>query len=139
MTESASGRSRPAGQTTGSAERPAQQVSGPLLTFDLNQEAERLRHEDAWLKGDHNAKTLVKGAEERVVLVVLKAGAHLAPHHAPSAFTVQVLAGQIEFSAAGQVVQLHPGSLLALESGLTHAVTANAESTFLLTLGAVTE
>lgn len=122
------------GVTHGSAERPARRLAGPLLTFDLAGQSAQVRQEASWQQHGHDAKTLVKGQGLRVVLISLQAGAALAEHRAPGPITLHVLRGQVEVHAAGQMVTLPVGQVLALEAGLPHAVQAVMESDVLLTL-----
>lgn len=63
------------GETTATEERLAQQLVGPALTFDLDAEITRLRWEEAWQRGNHNAKTLVKDDDVRIILIAMKSGA----------------------------------------------------------------
>jgi len=66
--------SHPPGETTGTGERPPQRMTAPVLAFDLAHEVARLHEQTAWRQGDRNAKTLVKEADFRVVLIALRAG-----------------------------------------------------------------
>lgn len=104
-----------------------------MLSFDLNAEIEQLRKEDAW-QGGRNSKTLVKHADFRVVLTVLKSGARLHEHRAPGRISVQTVAGHIRMHVEGKVFDLPAGHLLALERGIVHDVEALEDSAFLLTI-----
>jgi hypothetical protein len=61
--------------TGGSDERAARAMSGPLLRFELLEEAATLRTETSFVEGDRNARTLTKAGAFRLVLVVFRAGA----------------------------------------------------------------
>ena len=128
------GRDRPLGETTGSAERPVQHLAGPTLTFDLAAEARQLRAEDAWRRGEHNAKTLMKEADFRVVLVAAKSGGRMREHQAPGRLSIQTLSGRVRVHLQGESVDLPVGHLLTLEPGIAHDVEALVESDFLLTI-----
>ena len=106
---------------------------GPFLEHDLMNAIDELRREPAWQTG-RNARTLVKYADFRVVLTVLKAGERTQEHAVQARISVQALAGHIRVGAAGHTFDLHPGRLLALDRGVTHAVEAVEESAFLLTI-----
>lgn len=108
-------------------------LESPMLSFDLNAEIEQLRKEDAW-QGGRNSKTLVKHADFRVVLTVLKSGARLHEHRAPGRISVQTVAGHIRMHVEGKVFDLPAGHLLALERGIVHDVEALEDSAFLLTI-----
>ncbi len=128
------GRSRPLGETTGTSERPAQHLAGPTLTFDLAAETRQLRAEEAWHRGEHNAKTLMKEADFRVVLVAAKSGGRMHEHQAPGRLSIQTLSGRIRIHLHSGSVDLPAGHLLTLEPGIVHDVEALAESDFLLTI-----
>ena len=105
----------------------------PFLEFDLTVEVNRLHRETTWNTGQ-NAKTLMKYDDFRVVLTVLKAGAHIPEHQTSGRISVHVLSGHIRLNASGRAFDLRPGSLLALDQGAHHAIEALQESAFLLTI-----
>ncbi len=122
------------GATTGSSRRPAEHLAGPLLTFDLAHELERLRREPSYQQGSRNADTLVHEPNFRIVLVAMKPGERLQEHHAAARISIQVLAGRVRLQLLDRTVDLPAGHLLALEASIEHDVEALEESGFLLTL-----
>ena len=106
------------------------------LTFDLTAECEALRSEESWARGDRNAKTLVKEPGFRVVLVALRAGAHLAEHAVHEQATVQVLSGHVTIAVSGRRLDVAPGGLVALEPRVAHDIEALEASALLLTIAA---
>ena len=114
--------------------RPDRPVAAPVLEFRLDEQVERLRREPAWRSGTRDAITLAKGPVLRVVLTVLRAGAHLDEHRAPGPLTLQLLSGSLRFQAAGETRALAPGMLVVLDAALPHRVEAVEDSAFLLTL-----
>jgi quercetin dioxygenase-like cupin family protein len=125
---------RPPGETTGTPDRPAQQLAAPVMPFNLAAEVAALRSESAWTDGERNAKTLVKQPDFRVVLTVMKAGTRLAYHEAAARLTVHVLSGRLRMQLLGTTEELGHGHLLALDRDVRHDVEALEESAFLLTL-----
>jgi quercetin dioxygenase-like cupin family protein len=115
-------------------ERTARFRLEELHLFDLEGTLQRLRSVPEYAANGRNGTTLVKNAELRVVLEVLRKGAGLAEHRAPGAITVQVLEGEIQFSVGDSVHTLHPGELLVLPDCRPHAVKAALDSAFLLTI-----
>jgi quercetin dioxygenase-like cupin family protein len=105
------------------------------ITFDLLTLDSELRKHDAYLREGHTARTLVRKADLRVVLVVMQAGARMAEHGADETASVHALSGHVRLRLAEKVVELAAGRLLVIERGLRHDVEAVAESAFLLTLG----
>ena len=122
------------GHTTGSPERPAQQLTGPMLHFDLAAEIGALQQESSWQQGDRDSKTLVKEGDFRAVLTVMRSGARLARHETAARFTLQVLQGSLSVAIEGQTLTLAPGHVLALNHDVPHDVTALTDCAFLLTL-----
>jgi quercetin dioxygenase-like cupin family protein len=111
-------------------ERP---LAARLLQFSLPNEIARLKSESDWT-GGKRAITLVNEGNLRVVLIALLAGGALDEHVAAGAFTAQVLAGSVRFTAGEETRTLTTGDLLALEAGLSHDVRAVDECVLLLTL-----
>jgi quercetin dioxygenase-like cupin family protein len=124
-----------AGETSGSPQRAAQQLSGAWLAFDLAAEAAQLRYERGYQEGDRNANTLVKAPNFRIVLTALRAGARLQAHQTAGAVAIQTVQGQLLLHVGGVQVDLPTGHLLALEPGVAHDVEAAGDSVFLLTIG----
>jgi quercetin dioxygenase-like cupin family protein len=126
------------GATTGSPQRPAQQLTGEALVFDLAQRAEQLRREPAWERGGRNAITLAKEGDLRVVLTVLRAGSRLREHAVEGPFTIQTISGRVRLQLPDrgpeQAIELSAGQLAAVARGLAHDVEALEESAFLLTI-----
>ena len=108
-------------------------MAASFLEFDLPAEIHRLRAETTWSTG-HNARTLAKYDDFRVVLIALCANARMPEHKTEGRISVHVLAGHIQVKAAGRTFNLRPGGLLALDRGLPHEVEALEESALLLTI-----
>lgn len=90
----------------------------------------------------HAARTIVRTQDLRVVLIAIRAGAHIAEHVAQATASIQVVSGRVRIRLPrlarqheDRFEELAPGRLLAIESGLAHAVEALEDSTVLLTLG----
>ncbi len=108
-------------------------LAGPFLEFDLTAEIARLHSEATWTHGQ-NARTLVKHDDVRIIVIALRAQAHIAEHKTDGRISVHVLVGRIRLNADGRTFDLRPGSLLALDQGVPHGIEALEESAFLLTL-----
>lgn len=116
------------------AQRLPEATGSPYLSFDLQAELHRLRTEDHPWQAGRNAKTLVKYPNFRILLIGLRAGAHMAEHHAAGAISVQTISGHVLIRAAGRAFDLPEGQLLALEREIPHDVEALAESAILVTI-----
>ncbi|HET7854097.1 MAG TPA: cupin domain-containing protein [Candidatus Methylomirabilis sp.] len=114
--------------------RPDRPGVAPLLSFRIEDELARLKHEPTWLTGSRNAITLVKKGALRMVLTALRKGTKLHEHHASGSLTLQVVSGSVRFQAAERTLEMGTGEVVVLESGVKHEVEALEESAFLLTL-----
>jgi quercetin dioxygenase-like cupin family protein len=103
--------------------------------FDLVALERELRLEDQYELNGHTARTLIRTADLRVVLLVMKSTARIPEHHADETASIQLLSGRIRLALPSHEVELRTGQLLALGAGIRHDVQALEDSAFLLTLG----
>lgn len=118
------------------SQKPLNMLSpdAPLSTWDLRVLVRQLKSGEAWRTSERQTMPLFRTERMRVMLIALRAGAALSSHRADGPITVQVLEGRITFSAESQVVTLTEGQVLSLQAGLPHAVEAQEEAVFLLTV-----
>jgi quercetin dioxygenase-like cupin family protein len=112
-------------------------VTDPLINIDLEQALAMLRASDAYLSASHAAKTIVKNAGIRVVLVALKPGGRMHEHQASAEITVQGFQGRAMFTVEDRSIPLAPGVLIAVAPDVRHSVLSEDESAFILTIGGV--
>ncbi|MGE0871725.1 MAG: hypothetical protein AB7P03_24410 [Kofleriaceae bacterium] len=112
-------------------------------TFDLAAITEEMRQEAEYHHGHgHTARTIVRAHDLRVVLIAIRAGAHIKEHVAQATATLQVVSGRVRIRLPRLARQhedrfdeLSPGRLLAMDGGLAHSVDALEDSALLVTLG----
>lgn len=104
-------------------------------TFDLGAVAHELRGDERYLREGQAARTLIRTSDLRIVVVALKAGKTISEHHAHVTAAVQTLSGRIRLQLPDRGVDVPENHVLVLGAGLSHDVYAEADSTFLLTLG----
>lgn len=104
-----------------------------LGTFNVDEEIERFRPGDT--EAGRRAETLIKTDGLRVVLVTMRAGISLHEHTAPGPITIHALHGRFEVTFDEDVRELGPGDIVALATGVRHAVNTLADGAFLLTIG----
>ena len=109
-------------------------MDAPLVSMDIPEFIQQLKEEATWKNSDRNAMTVFKTNGMRIVLIALHEDAILKEHTADGIISVQVLEGEVIFSAVGQSVVIKQGQMIALHKGLPHSVKAVKESAFLLTL-----
>lgn len=69
-----------------------------------------------------------------IVLIGMHANAELKTRVAKGHINVQVLEGEIKFTAQQQTVSLEKGQMICLQENIPHSVLAIKESFFLLTM-----
>ena len=116
------------------ASHPVPGLIGSFLQFDLAKETSQLQQEDPWSTTSRNAKTLVKHADLRIVLIAMKSGIRMEGHKADGSISIHGLTGNLRLQLANQTVELPAGRLLTLERNLPHNVEATEDSSFLLTI-----
>jgi quercetin dioxygenase-like cupin family protein len=115
-----------------SLERP---LAGPHLSFNLQVEARRLRREQAYKQHGHNARTLAKYPDVRIVLEVARRGTRFRTHDTDERMVIHTLTGRVRMHLPdGTSVDVHAGQLLALDRAMAHEVEALEECSFLLSL-----
>ncbi len=115
-------------------EGTSRHLDAPLLHLDLARAFEGLKQGKTWEANGHNAKTLVKYPDLRVVLIALKRGVALGSHHTIGRLTLQTLEGHVRVKVSTGDADLPQGALLALGPSITHDVEAVNESLVLLTI-----
>ncbi|HMA47830.1 MAG TPA: hypothetical protein VKP11_11665 [Frankiaceae bacterium] len=115
-----------------SLERP---LAGPHLSFDLSQEIGRLRREPIFGVLGHDARTLVKYPDLRLVLTVARRGIRMRTHETDERLTIQCMSGHMRVHLPdGGRVDVTGGQLLALDRAMAHELEMLDESAFLLCL-----
>ena len=116
------------------AERAPRPLMGPVLSFNLPLEISALRGEPAYQHG-HNARTLIKHSEFRLVLVVLRGGAEVHQQSSAERIALQPLVGHVRLQLTDKVVNLHADQLLSLDRDITYRIVAVEDSAMLLWVG----
>jgi quercetin dioxygenase-like cupin family protein len=109
-------------------------LTGESLQFDLRQEMANLQTAKPWIEIGRNARTLVKHADLRIVLTVLRKGTKIQAHKAEGRTSILAIGGRIRLRLPAQTVELAAGQLLALDQAVSHDVEAREDSAFLLTI-----
>jgi len=105
------------------------------VCLDLDTIEQELRQVEPYQREGHTARTLLRAADLRVVLIVIKAGSRIAEHRADESASVHVISGHVRLHLPERIADVREGQLLLLERGLAHDVEAVADSAVVLTLG----
>ncbi|MFN8443685.1 MAG: cupin domain-containing protein [Caldilineaceae bacterium] len=95
--------------------------------FNLNQLA---KFDDA----KPTVQVIARSGHARQVLFSLRTGQGLREHSTSSQIAVQVIAGELTFTANDESQRLTAGQLLLLEANLAHSLQAEKDTVMLLTL-----
>lgn len=98
--------------------------------IDIAAELSKIRSRGA----DVSSTTLLKTDTLRIVLMALRGGAKLHEHHADGRLSVQVLEGEVDFTAENTPCRLHSGMIVSLEARVPHQVAACSDAVLLLTI-----
>jgi quercetin dioxygenase-like cupin family protein len=102
-----------------------------LTPIDLNAEIERF---PADVPSGRRSETLLKSPSLRVVLITMRAGAELREHVAPGPITLQPLRGRFVLILEDGEHEIAAATLTALPGEMRHAVRADEDGAFLLTI-----
>jgi NADH-quinone oxidoreductase subunit F len=107
----------------------------PLWAYlDLRHEIDELELSELWKCSDRTAKTLVKQADLRVVLTLMKAGAVLKEHKADGVVTIHVLRGRICINVDQRALEFEQSQMVILNAGVVHSVEALDETALLVSI-----
>ena len=79
-------------------------------------------------------RTLIKEGPLRVTVIALAANGNLPAHSTTGPISIQLLEGDITFTAAGKEYPLAPRDLLVVAGGVEHSARSAAGGAFLLTV-----
>lgn len=117
------------------SERTPRPLMGPILNFDLQEEMAALRAESTWQANGHNARTLIKHSEYRVVLIALRAGSHVHEQQTDERLAIQTLRGQVRLHVPTESVDLRASQLVSLDRHVPFSLEALEDCDFLLWVG----
>ena len=108
-------------------------ISGEVLVQHLTEDAMLI---DRGLVEQHgrSARTLVKEGPLRVTMIALAANGTLPAHSTVGPISIQLLEGDITFTAAGSVYPLEMRDLLVISANVEHSATSAKGGAFLLTV-----
>ena len=110
------------------------QMSGDLLRFGLNGEADGLLAQAGSSPQGRASKTLVREGPLRLTVVAMRRGVELDDHYAPGPSTVYVFRGSFRLTAGPGTVELGPGDIVSMDAEEMHTVEALEDGAMLLTV-----
>lgn len=109
-------------------------ISGKQVHFRLHEEigAQLERAKEA--RTGRTSKTLVKEGPLRITLVALRKGAHMTKHHVDGQVSIHVIRGALAVWTELGTTELSGNDVLVLGDGVAHAVSAQKDCAFLITM-----
>lgn len=112
-------------------------LTGPVLTFDLDQHLNEMRGEEGYRRTGRAGRTLTKSGRFRLVLIAMASGNEIGTHQADSPMTLHVLTGGLAFRAAGDDYRMAEGNVLFFGPGDAHDIRATEDTALLLTISVI--
>lgn len=109
-------------------------LTGPNLLFDLDEQVDELRQDEAYARSGRVGRTLAKQGALRVTLVVLRAGVEVGTHHAESPMTLQPLEGRLRYRVGDEEFEIGRGNLLYFGPGHAQDIRALEDTALLLAI-----
>lgn len=108
-------------------------IAGDVLVQHLGSDVMTI---DQTLLAAHgrSARTLVKEGPLRLTIMGLAAGGTLPPHRTDNPLSIQVLEGDVTFSALDHEYTLAVGDVLIFGAGVEHSARSRSGASFLLTV-----
>ena len=109
-------------------------LDAPMFNFDLQAVIEKIKQEENWISGNHNAITLVKSNSMRIVLIAMHDGNEMKMHQSEGPVSIYIMKGKLQLTTENESVILHKDQLLTLHENIKHALLAMEETILLLTM-----
>lgn len=105
-----------------------------VLRFDLAAEEQEATHPDTLKRDGRSSRTLLKEGPLRVTLIVLGPGGGIPTHQAQGPITIHPVRGTMDVEVGDQTHTISPQDLLAVDTGVPHAVSSAEGAAFILTV-----
>ena len=109
-------------------------INDSLHIFDLPTLIEKMKHKHTWIKGELNAKVLLKNPEKQIVLTILHGGTKIKSFQSNDSITFQIIEGKLKFHTHVESATLNKGQLLTLNKNINYNLKTKEETVLLLTI-----
>lgn len=109
-------------------------ISGKQVHFRLREEIGGQLERAKEARTGRTSKTLVKEGPLRITLVALRKGAHMTKHHVDGQVSIHVIRGALAVWTELGTTELSGNDVLVLGDGVAHAVSAQKDCAFLITM-----
>jgi quercetin dioxygenase-like cupin family protein len=105
-----------------------------VLSLNLPVLIERMKHSDAWSKGELNAMILLKNDYTQIVLTAIHEGTEITSFQSNDSITFQIMEGRLKFHSRKESLTLDKGHLMTLHENVGYSLTTEEETVFLSTI-----
>lgn len=105
-----------------------------LIIFDFPTLIDKMKHKNAWAKGDLDTIILVKTPTKQIVLTALHGGTEINSFQSNESINFQIIEGRLKFHTRKESVSLGIGQLLTLQEKIKYRLTTDEETVLLLTI-----
>lgn len=109
-------------------------LTGPHLTFHIEQQVEELRTDDAYVRSGRAGRTLAKDGPLRITLLALAKGVEVGTHLAESPMTLHCVEGSLSYRVDDEAFVLQTGEVLFFGPGHAQDIRAKEDTALLLTI-----
>jgi quercetin dioxygenase-like cupin family protein len=109
-------------------------LTATLMTFDLPNLIERMKHTPTWTIDELHAEVLLKSPARQIVLTALRAGTEIESYQSDHSVTVYVIEGKVKIHTRNESVTLGQGKLLLIKEKLKYSLTTGEDTVLLLTI-----
>ena len=113
------------------------QLSGDVLTYDLDQESAAIVEAAKEADAGRAAKTLVKEGPLRLTVLGFSAGSFVGEHKADGPLSIEVRSGVVKVTALGTSHAMTTGDILVLDKAVPHSLVAESDAALLLSIAMV--
>jgi hypothetical protein len=105
-----------------------------VLALNLPVLIDRMKHSDAWSKGELNAMILLKNDNTQIVLTAIHEGTEITSFQSNDSITFQIMEGQLKFHSRKESLTLDKDHLMTLHENVGYSLTTEEETVFLSTI-----
>jgi hypothetical protein len=105
-----------------------------VLALNLPVLIDRMKHSDAWSKGELNALILLKNDNTQIVLTAIHEGTEITSFQSNDSITFQIIEGKLMFHSCKESLALDEGHLMTLHENVGYRLTTEEETVFLSTI-----
>ena len=104
-----------------------------MQIFDLPTLIEKMKQHSC-IKGELNAKILLKSPEKQILLTILHEGTKIKSFQSNDSITFQIIEGKLRFRTFIESATLNKGQLLTLNKNIKYNLKTKEETVILLTI-----